>query len=1505
MKKLLLLFNKQALLLGLFLISSLSWGQATAPSLFDFTSGNSFTFTSLTGSTLPTNIAVGTIGSTGTGIFITDLTANAANGTGANQWNAEGNNGISFLGGSNNRRGTFLFRGNTTGRNSIVVSWTARTILNQANNNYIALQWRSGATGDWNNVTGVTSSGNYPFVGGATTTVTTNSVTLPSSAENLADLRIRWIYYEDSTGGARDRLAIDDITVSTSAISTTTPNLSITGTLAHGSVCINTAANTINYTITNNGTAAEGITVVSSNPEFVVSGLSSTTIAASGGTATYNVTFTPSSVGAKTATITVSSTTSGSNSPTNNLTGSGVNTTSTITSPTSAAVTATSATLGGNITVAGCSAISERGIYYSTTNNFPDGSGTKVSELGSFGTGIFTVNATSLSSGTQYYYKAFATSGVGTVYTTQGSFSTPTLPVSVPYSQDFEGAINEWTLDSAGTNKWAIGSATNNGGSNALYISNNNGVGNLYTTTSAQNGTNASLRADLTGLTNATLIFDWKSSGEFFQGEALDYGEVYINTGGADILISGAKEFYGTTIFALKTIDLSAYVGQIVTLKFRWVNDSSAGSQPPFGVDNVSIFPYGLPSFSTTAITDLTYNSATSGGIITNDGGAAITARGIVYDTAPSPTLSSTVVNSGSGTGTYVSTLAGLLSNTTYYVRAFVTNANGTSYANQVIFTTPSITAPVISPESAVLSNGFTANWQPIAGATSYELDVSLHPNFEVGGGLVTLSEGFTTYTTQSSFNSFSFSGTSSYDSTGSSGTTGPRSVQFNDQGDNALSPLLPGTATELKFWLRNNGWGSATGNNLLVEGFNGTSWVTIQTIPSSIVATTAGPSGGSQFVYNALSTPALPANITRFRFTIAKTTGNVAFDDFVATYNTSTPSFVTGFNGLNVGNVTSYNVSGLDPETTYYYRVRAIRDTDKSVNSSPETVITGSSATTWTITNPATEPAWTNGAPTAAIDAVIDADYDEMDAITAKNLTVNATAVLNVKPTQSLSIAGNLTNNGSIIFKSDATGTARFAPYTGAAIAGTGTSTVERYIPANRAWRILTAPLTGVSDNTITDNWQGTNGEGVLLFSPTATAQNGYVSGGTSPNIRKYTTSWQNIADLTTEPIFGATAMDTKPFLVFVTGPSNSTNIVTGADATTLRPKGQLITGTVNHTGLATGVYHALANPYASAIDPVSLITNNTGQKLWLINPSLGNFGAYVTFDGQNWSVPVDAQDAFIQSGQGFFVRSATATSFQINESDKVSGSSNNWFAKNAAGSTTTEADKIRVLLYKQIENNWKLADGALSVNYADGSNEVNAMDSNKISNFNESVMFRNNTTSLSIEHRALPVATEIQPIRLTGTTALPYQLRVRTENYSNSTLLPVLEDTVAGTFTTIPTDGSEVVIPFTGVAATTTNPDNRFRIVYQVNLNNVEQSPLVASVFPNPVTNNKLNIHLGSNNQMANYTVTNLLGQFIQKGTLANTQNVITLSSVSQGFYLLNITQDGKSFTTKIYVQ
>ena len=66
------------------------------------------------------------------------------------------------------------------------------------------------------------------------------------------------------------------------------PSLAITPAITNlGTSCVGTPTTAVTYTITNTGTvAATGVTVVSSGAEFVVSGLSSTTIPASGGTAT-------------------------------------------------------------------------------------------------------------------------------------------------------------------------------------------------------------------------------------------------------------------------------------------------------------------------------------------------------------------------------------------------------------------------------------------------------------------------------------------------------------------------------------------------------------------------------------------------------------------------------------------------------------------------------------------------------------------------------------------------------------------------------------------------------------------------------------------------------------------------------------------------------------------------------------------------------------------------------------------------------------------------------------------------------------------------------------------------------------------------------------------------------------------------------------------------------------------------------------------------------------------
>jgi putative intracellular protease/amidase len=83
--------------------------------------------------------------------------------------------------------------------------------------------------------------------------------------------------------------------------------------------------------------------------------------------------------------------------------------------------------------------------------------------------------------------------------------------------------------------------------------------------------------------------------------------------------------------------------------------------------------------------------TASAGGNVTNDGGGAITARGVVYGTSPNPTLSNSVANGGVGTGAFTANLTGLTSSTQYYVRAFATNSLGTAYGNEQMFTTSTI----------------------------------------------------------------------------------------------------------------------------------------------------------------------------------------------------------------------------------------------------------------------------------------------------------------------------------------------------------------------------------------------------------------------------------------------------------------------------------------------------------------------------------------------------------------------------------------------------------------------------------------------------------------------------------------------------------------------------------------------------------------------------------------------------------------------------------------------
>lgn len=131
-----------------------------------------------------------------------------------------------------------------------------------------------------------------------------------------------------------------------------------------------------------------------------------------------------------------------------------------------------------------------------------------------------------------------------------------------------------------------------------------------------------------------------------------------------------------------------------------------------------------LPVLTTAAVSEITYNSATCGGNITDDGGASVTARGVVWSTSPNPTISQpTKTVDGSGNGSFTSSITGLEAMTKYYVRSYASNSVGTSYGKQLVFTTKemdfSSAQDLSSTESAncyIISSAGKYKFKPVKG---------------------------------------------------------------------------------------------------------------------------------------------------------------------------------------------------------------------------------------------------------------------------------------------------------------------------------------------------------------------------------------------------------------------------------------------------------------------------------------------------------------------------------------------------------------------------------------------------------------------------------------------------------------------------------------------------------------------------------------------------------------------------------------------------------------------
>ncbi len=157
---------------------------------------------------------------------------------------------------------------------------------------------------------------------------------------------------------------------------------------------------------------------------------------------------------------------------------------------------------------------------------------------------------------------------------------------------------------------------------------------------------------------------------------------------GHPFLFSWSYAYWSSTTVA--TFAYSAWEVAMVNGTVVWEDKTHSTMQRVWPVRAGQTGSFHIPTVMTTEISSITSNSASSGGNVTSDGGADVTAKGVCWSTTANPTTNDSKTTDGSGTGSFTSSMTGLSPGTTYHVRAYATNSAGTAYGSEETFTTAS-----------------------------------------------------------------------------------------------------------------------------------------------------------------------------------------------------------------------------------------------------------------------------------------------------------------------------------------------------------------------------------------------------------------------------------------------------------------------------------------------------------------------------------------------------------------------------------------------------------------------------------------------------------------------------------------------------------------------------------------------------------------------------------------------------------------------------------------------
>lgn len=572
----------------------------------------------------------------------------------------------------------------------------------------------------------------------------------------------------------------------------------------------------------------------------------------------------------------------------------------TVTTGTATSITGTSAILAGTITAIGAANATERGIYWSTTNGFANGAGTKVATSGSFGTGTFAETVSGLAAATTYYFKAFATGAGGTGYGSQGSFttagsgSTPTLALSgaalSAFSTTFGTASASQSFTVSGSNLISTVTvtapsgyevATTAGGTYAASLSLTPSAGSLVTTSVF-----ARLSATATGSPAGDITV--ASSGAIAQVKAVS-GTVITGGGGGTTALLAGWDFQtptngGTAVAAAPNTPTSL------------VANFGSGTLYLNGTNGAS-----------------TWVTATSGNELSAFGGTAVNAGTGFSSSTSSPASLALIYNGTNGkSAVFKVNMTGLKDLVVSYATqrtsaGFTTQAwdystNGTSWTSVTALTSiptsfatqtlPTITGLdgaanaylrlIVSGATTTAGNNRLDNIQLMATSAT-----ASGPVIATGGALTTVS---TTY-----------------------GIASPSPASFTIAGTNLTAGITvtPPAGFELSTTSASAGYaGSGAAITIGAAGNVSTTTVHVRLASTAAVGTYAGNLVCS-------SAGATAVNVATVSSTVAPAALTITAVDAARVYGTANPTFVLSYNGFTNGDTVAVLTSTPTATTT------------------------------------------------------------------------------------------------------------------------------------------------------------------------------------------------------------------------------------------------------------------------------------------------------------------------------------------------------------------------------------------------------------------------------------------------------------------------------------------------------------------------------------------------------------------------------------------------------------